>query len=139
MIEMTGQEIVQTLFKRQESNAGRADPRVEVLVAMVFDLMMEVRALRETLIRSSLGAGGKDSVFGKVYRDTALLTHNSAGISSGLMKLLFEFYTRDAEAGAGSAGERRIWRECLLLHRLGFSEEEIHRYKEEALEAETFT
>src|SRR6266540_1591227 len=96
MIEKTLDEIRDTFFK----SAGKrwlADPRTEVLFEMVCDLLMEVEALPEALLQSAAGSGGKESAYARAYREIALLTHNSAGPSSGLDKLLARFYPPQAE------------------------------------------
>jgi hypothetical protein len=110
-----------------------------VLVAIVFDLLMEVEALRKAVLASKLGVGGKASAYGRAYEETAYLTHNACGPSSGLEKLLALFYPRVAEEDGQSWQGRRTWRECLLLRRLGFSDEQVRAYKEAAEQAETFT
>lgn len=139
MLDKTQREIVQALFMPANTKGAEGDPRIEVLVAMVFDLLMEVEALRKVVSASKLGVGGKDSAYGRAYRETAYLTHNACGLSSGLEKLLALFYPRQAEEEGPSWRERRTWRECLLLRRLGFSDEEVRTYKEAAEQAETFT
>ena len=61
---------------------------------MVFDLLLEVEALRTVVSASKLGVGGKDSAYGRAYRQAAYLTHNACGPSSGLEKPCFLFYLR---------------------------------------------
>ena len=139
MLDKTQHEILQALFMPASNKAAHADPRIEVLVALVFDLMMEVEALRKVVSASKLGVGGKDSAYGRAYEETAYLTHNACGPSSGLEKLLALFYPRVAEEEDQSWRQRRTWREGLLLQRLGFSDEEVRAYKEAAEQAETFT
>ncbi|PSB02293.1 hypothetical protein [Merismopedia glauca] len=130
------------------------DTRLKVLITLVVDLFMEVEALRESLIEltedrkgsqldtyddseypdesiSSISRG--KSIYQKAYLNTAYLTHNSIGPSGGLDKLLAEFYP------SSSSQIRQTWRECLFLERLGFSEEEITKYKKLAELAETLT
>jgi hypothetical protein len=100
MIDKTLNEIRDAFFK-SASKRWLADPRTEVLFAMVCDLLMEVEALRETLLRSNTGSGRKESAYARAYREIALLTHNSAGPSSGLDKLLARFYRPEAEMCSG--------------------------------------
>jgi len=139
MIERTQLEIVRTLFNPTGKNAPPTDQRIEALASMVFDLLMEVEALRAAQL--TLGGGGhdSDSAYGRAYRETAYLTHNSCGPSSGFDKLLSRFYPPDFEKQTGTPRRERTWRECLMLQRLGFSTEQIREYKEEAEEAELFT
>jgi hypothetical protein len=139
MHDRTQQEIVQTLFMPSGSGGTERDPRVEVLAGMVLDLLLEVEALRKVVAASALGAGGKDSAYGRAYQETAYLTHNATGPSSGLEKLLALFYPRLAQAEGQGGQERRTWRECLLMRRLGFPEEAVRVYKDAAEQAEVFT
>lgn len=138
MTDKTWGEIVRTL---SESSAGKADvrERLDVLVVMIFDLLMEVEALRAAQLAASNGANGIAPAYGCAYRDTAYLTHNCAGPSSGMEKLLARFYPQETANESGAAGERRTWRECLMLRRLGFSEEQLRAYQEAAKQAEDFT
>lgn len=142
MLEKTLREIVETLFfppdnkhwwRRERRMEDWTDSKIQILVAMILDLLMEVEALRAALLATDAGATGKDSAYGRVYRSTAYLTHNSCGTSAGLEKLLALFYPDKVQAN------RRTWRESLMLRRIGFSEADIGTYKEEAEQAETFT
>ena len=139
MLDKTRLEIVRAFFMPSDQKGVAADPRTEVLVALVFDLLLEVEALRAALLSSDAGTAGKASAYARAYQDTAYLTHNACGPSSGLEKLLALYYPQAAESDDQTWGERRTWRECLFLRRLGFSEEEIRAYKEAAAHAETFT
>ena len=138
MLDKTQHEILQGLFV-SATKGEKGDPRIEALVAMVFDLLIEVEALRKVVLASKLGVGGKTSAYGRAYEETVYLSHNACGPSSGLEKLLALFYPQKAEKDGQSWPERRTWRECLLLRRLGFTEEEVRAYKEAAEQAETFT
>lgn len=101
---------------------------------MIFDLLVEVEALRETLATAAGNAGR--SAYARAYERSAYLTHNAAGPSSGWEKMLDRFYSN---AQADDDGGRRGWRECLMLRRLGLSEEEIQAYRANARSAEMFT
>jgi hypothetical protein len=136
MMNRTHHEMVRTLFIGSGKKAPAPDPRIDVLVAMVFDLLMEVEALRAAHLASNNGARGTDSGYGRAYRDTAYLTHNAAGPSSGLEKLLGLFYPAESEMDTGTSG---TWRECLMLRRLGFSQDQVRAYMDDAERAETFT
>jgi hypothetical protein len=128
----------------------RVDPaaRTTVLGQVVLDLLMEVEALRRAVQALSDRAGSVDAgedvlggprhglpgphtPYAAAYADTAWLTHNALGPTSGWEKLLAEYYSRDAVTPG--------WRECLMLKRLGFSDAEIARYMESAREAETYS
>jgi hypothetical protein len=145
-MELSRKEIISSLFAARDR-----DVHIDVLVTLVLDLFMEVEALREALIRidsrtfeprggeyfeldyeSSVLSFGK-STYQKAYLDAAYETHNNAGPSGGLDKLLARFYP----AAGDDLG--RTWRECLLLERLGFSPFEINEYKNAAQDAEMLT
>lgn len=97
----------------------------------VFDLLVEIEAIRETLLNSPLGSGGSRSAYAKAYLKAACTTHNSTGPSGGHEKLMERFYS--------DPRERDDWRECLFMLRLGFSPVEIAKYKEEAEAAHYYT
>jgi len=137
--DRTQREIIRTLFLGPEEGAPARDPRTDVLVAMVLDLVMEVEALRAAQLASNSGSHGPDSAYARAYRDTAYLTHNASGPSFGVEKLLSRFYPAEAEEDAVLPRRRRTWRECLMLLRLGLSREQIHAYQEDARRAETFS
>lgn len=131
----------------------RIDPavRAEVLGRVVLDLLMEVEALRRAVQdlsdRAGAGDAGDDALAGRcgsrgprtayaaAYADTACLTHDAHGTSGGWEKLLGTFY------GQQSGGDRAPegWRECLMLRRLGFSDQEVAEYMDGARQAETYT
>ena len=126
------QKIIATLYKDSD-----VDAQVRVLATIVLDLLVEVEALRSAMLDDvdrrgrchdqSLSMG--KSAYQAAYLDTVYLTHNCCGPYSGIEKLLSLYYP-EAE---------QYWRECLFLRRLGFTEEEVARYKEAASEAESFT
>jgi len=107
------------------ADAAAMARRVEALTALVVDLLAEVEALRQ--------AHATHSAYRDAYRDVSVLTHNSAGPSSGWEKLLDRYYPREASP------DGRAWRESLMMRRLGFSPAEIEAYQREAEEAETYT
>ena len=136
-------EMIYQLFFQSGSDA-----RVEVLVRLVRDLFMEVEALRECLIRLEAAEGTRPlraydpldelsegkSAYQKAYLKTAYLTHDSTGPVGE--KVIDRFYWL-WPSEPGQRGE--AWRECLFLRRLGFSQDEIARYKEAAAKAMTNT
>lgn len=145
-MEIKHPDLVRTLFARSDMNT-----REEVLVTLMLDLLMEVQALRESVIQideqtsstrvhsdCEVGYNGQilswgKSPYQKAYLETAYLTHHNGGPSGGLDKLLAEFYPSTTDDMG------RTWRECLFLERLGFSRAEIQQYKKAAEEAEMFT
>lgn len=126
--------LVRTKYKRWPT----LDPRTDILVTTALQLMMEVEALRQALINLEGKSVGGASAYGRAYRDTAYLTHNNAGPSSGLEKLVARFESSEAELPPGES-QPRVWEETPMLRRLGFSEEEIGAYKKDALGAEMFS
>jgi hypothetical protein len=145
-MELDHKEIVSSLFSARDKDA-----HVELLVALILDLFMEVEALREAVIKidkrtfePSIGehlevdcqnpilAFGRSS-YQRAYLNAAFETHNNGGPSGGLDKLLARFYPSSVD----DLG--RTWRECLLLERLGFSPSEIDEYKNAAQDAEMLT
>jgi hypothetical protein len=134
-LEWVQRDLLLTLLSSHHSEVP-PDPRTEALVAVVLDLLMEVEALRAVLLASDDG-GRNRAAYRRAYQETAYLTHNACGPSSGIDKLLALFYPERVEEKRGH--EVRTWRECVMLRRLGFSEEEITRYKEAARQAEMFT
>lgn len=113
------------------------DPKIDLLVSVVCDLLMEVEALRATVLEMQKTEHTETTGYAKHYRDTAYLVHNGAGKSSGIAKLLQLFYAPSPEKGAEVAGHARSWREVLMLRRLGFDENEIREFKQDAQIAET--
>lgn len=129
----TYEEIVDHLLRGpgqfgQSREKGPSEEKIEALTAMVFDLLVEVEALRATALKLESGSQGANSVYGQAYRETAYRSHSSAGPSTGSEKMLGLFYP-----------SKEPCRELLMLRRLGFSEEEIHSFQHAALDAETLT
>jgi hypothetical protein len=117
-------------------HGGDLEAKVEVMQMLVLDLLREVEALRRTQLDDAQANGicPKESRYGKIYRDTALLTHNSCGPTDGIAKLL-NLWSQDLPATLG--GGRLS--EVVMLKRLGFSPAEIDRYVQEAEECESYT
>lgn len=130
---MQSREILRTLFRDQDLGLrSQSDPRAKVLRNLVFDLMMEVNALRDTCKRLS-ELSPEPRTYADSYRASALLTHNAAGPSDGTEKLIERFYSGEATASLKSM------RELSFMAELGFSDPEIQGYVSDASTAETFT
>ena len=126
MKEMTAQDLIRDVFPSGRLAQGaELAGRVETLTMLVLDLLAEVEALRQSQ--------GTKSDYRDAYRAACLLTHNSAGPSSGWEKLIECFYPRHRSSGG------RVWRESVMMRRLGFTPAEIAVYQTEAEEAETYT
>lgn len=126
---LTPREILLTMFQNDTTE------KVEVLKDLVFALLMEVEALRSGLMEESQARGVtlKNSSYGRAYLSTALLTHNAAGPSGGVEKLLERWVSRRTTSNGISS------REVLMLMRLGYSQEELENYAAEAESYETRT
>jgi hypothetical protein len=107
------------------ADAAAMSRRVEALTTIVLDLLAEVEALRQAL--------AAQPAYRDAYREALLLTHNSAGPSSGWEKLLDRYYPRQASV------DGRAWRETLMMRRLGATAADIEAYRREAESAETYT
>jgi hypothetical protein len=126
MKEMTARDVNRDVFPSGRSAQGaELAERVEALTTLLLDLLNEVEALRQ--------AQATKSDYRDAYRASCLLTHNSAGPSSGWEKLIERYYPRQ------QASDGRVWRESLMMRRLGFTPAEIDAYQREAEEAETYT
>lgn len=126
MKEMTARDLIRDLFPSGRSVQGaELAGRVEALTTLVLDLLAEVEALRR--------AQGTKSDYRDAYRATCLLTHNSAGPSTGWEKLIECYYPHQ------QSSDGRVWRESAMMRRLGFSSTEIDAYRKEAGEAEVYT
>jgi hypothetical protein len=135
-------DIVRALHSRENTAS-----RIEVLSRLVIDLLVEVEALRDALLRLTLGGASgsvhkgydapchdKSLTEGKgaypaAYVDAAYVLHNAAGPSGGEEKLLARYYPESGDK----------LREALMLQRLGFTDDEIEGYAAAAWLAITFT
>jgi hypothetical protein len=130
-----------------------AEARLQTLERIVLDLMMEIEALRAAVIELSsrtgpvresadafddgpAGVAGPHSAYGKAYLEAAWLSHWAAGPSSGDDKILEQFYDNQRD---DSHREFKMWRELLMLRRLGYNEAQLRQYVENARAAETCT
>ena len=102
----------------------KAQAEIATLRRAVFDLFVEVEAIRATLLKSELGGRGVSSPYAESYRDTVLTTHCSTGCTGGYEKLLSEFYPAShnyCSLLSGLYESKEEWRECLFMRRLGMS------------------
>ena len=109
---------------------GDIAAKVDVLGDLVLNLLVEVEALRRALLldAKAKGVAGKQTTYGQAYRSTALLSHDAAGPSGGLEKLLAMWLGDQADRSLNGA---RL-RELAMLKRLGYSEQELEEYVAEA-------
>ncbi len=109
---------------------GDSDARVRVLTELVLDLVVEVEALRSAFLLAARakGVAAKQTTYGRAYRDATLLTHDASGVSGGMEKLLARWLGDRTE---NTLNGHRV-RELAMLRRLGYSEDELKQYLEEA-------
>ena len=132
---LTSHEVQRSLMDMPQQ-FGERPPREEALTYVVFNLLMEVEALRASVKKiadSSLPPAEARAAVSDPYRETAFLTHNCSGPSDGWLKLLWKFFPDSREA------DDRSWRDTIYMRELGFSEEEIETYKRTASGAEMWT
>lgn len=111
------------------SGADCRDQRLEELSHVVSQLLLEVEALRATVIELETRAGitGTRSAYAAKYRDTFLLSHNAAGVRPGAFKVMESFDRRGLPDLYG-----RPLREVIMLRRLGYTDDEIEEYARQA-------
>ena len=114
---------------------GDVEAKVHVLQMLVLDLLREVEALRRTQLEEcqAKGISPKQSPYAHAYRETALLTHDSTGTSTGIRNLLERWEECEGTRHGGSLNE------LAMLARLGFSAQEIVQYIQEAEDYEMRT
>jgi hypothetical protein len=105
-------------------DAETTEDRLHVLTNVIFELLVEVEALRAERIESSRRKGGdpSKSPYAKAYADTRLLTYNGAGPTQGTDKLLRLWFGR-SDSDSVEVG---------MLTRLGYSPGMLHDFREKA-------
>lgn len=112
-----------------EDRLRRLEAESALLRELVVNLMVEVEALRVLAIEDAQSGGeAVGSRYERAYREAALLKHNSAGVVPGVMKLTARFAEEDPWFG-----------ELRLLRRLGYTQEQIDEYLEQADHVATYT
>lgn len=139
MIKETRVLDVHCLVERVTDPESPPDLPLDTLLSIVCDLMLEVEALRATVLEMQKTEHAETTGYAKHYRDTAYLTHNGIGPTSGLTKLLQLYYPHRPEKGTPGPASPRAWREVLMLRRLGYSEEEIREFKQDAENSENLS
>lgn len=127
--------------------------RIATLERIVVDLMMEIEALRAAVLvlseraglqpvsdhvldPSPAGVAGPHTVYGRAYLETAVLTHDATGPTSGKDKLLELFYGSPRSDGMDKVHDCR---ELNMLIRLGYDDSQKADYVASASAAETRT
>ncbi|MFT4539905.1 MAG: hypothetical protein ACI841_000162 [Planctomycetota bacterium] len=129
MHDTTCNPLLETLFAPSVRSSGE---RVSALASMMLDLTLEVEALRRAHTELSLDQASADA-YKRAYREVALQSHNSMGISSGSHKLISQFYPAEYQTN------QRAWKECMMIQRLGCTAQEFESYKSEARVVDTDT
>jgi hypothetical protein len=145
MSHPTFYDIVTSLY-----GGGDSAARVNALCQVVIDLLVEVEALREALLQLCPETQGSHvhkgydipchddtltkgkGAYQAAYVNAAYVRHNAAGPFGAIEKLLARFYAVDGTVEIEP-------RELLMLRRLGFSEEEIVRFRAAVRKAEQFS
>lgn len=106
---------------------------------VICELVREVLALRESKLEELEAPGAVEARarFASVYRDLAIIGHDSSGLTPGAIKLVNRF--RGFGLRHFDTFDRRAMSELAVLRRLGVPEDEITRYKKEAEEARYYT
>lgn len=128
MIRTSEFDSIRKLYLSQENQNSIESLRlhIDTLTDIVFALLMEVEALRSAQIDASKSSNeplGK-STYAQAYRKTALLSHNGAGPTLGPDKVVLSFFGAETTGVADEAS----YRECVMLRRLGYSDDEILDY-----------
>lgn len=140
-------------FRAQSFKQVTSESRIQTLERIVLDLMMEIEALRMTVIKLTdkppsepesnnvleekhVGVSGDHSLYAQAYMETAWVTHWAAGPLSGWDKLIERFYHNEA---ANYASRKMGYRELIMLRRLGYTPTQIDQYMDKAEAAETCT
>jgi hypothetical protein len=122
----SAREIYQALFEYFGKGSSEA-----TLVMMIFRLMTEVEALREALSSPETPESVRQS-YRQAYERIAVLSHNAAGFTGGMEKVLRRFFPQ------GTDSERFV-PEMAMLERLGATSEELQTVREELETVETYT
>jgi hypothetical protein len=127
--DFTGSDIFVALFSENSRD------KIDALTQLVQTLLMEVEALRAAAIEDGRapGTSSQATAYARAYRRTALLSHNAAGPSTGIEKLLARWISPETTCNGIAVPE------ILMLRRLGYSEDEIRRYMQEAEQQEALS
>ena len=111
-------------------NSNEMD-EIKAIRKIIFHLIREVHALRETAIQSSRkdDISPKDSLYGKIYKETCVLSYNSAGTLSGEDKILLDWFNN----------YDGLPDEVIMLRKLGCDESEIIEYLNEIQKVSCYT
>lgn len=122
----TSREMLHALLKVMTQGEAHAS-----LINLVIRLLIEVEALRHALSHPDMPESVRQA-YRQAYEQIAELSHNAAGSSGGLEKVLSHFVPKKASAGRFAA-------ERMMMVRLGASKQDIDALCERLEEVESFT
>lgn len=110
-------EFLQPHWSDYKSNEMR---EISALRKIIFHLIREIHVLRETNIQNAIdhNHSPKETLYGKLYYETCILSYNSSGPLSGEEKILNDWFNK-------SGGP---YDEILMLKKLGYTQQEIDDY-----------
>lgn len=109
------------------------DDSSAAIIHVLSRLLTEVEALREALSSPDTPESVRQS-YREAYARIAVLSHNAAGPSGGLQKILARYFPRDR---AGHEAEYAA--ERMMMKRLGATEEETEKLCEKMDEVSMYT
>jgi hypothetical protein len=119
-------EIHRALFEYFGKGSSEA-----TLVMVITRLMIEVEALREALSSPETPEAVRQA-YRQAYERIAVLSHNAAGPTGGMEKVLRRFFPHSADS-------ERFASEMAMLERLGATSEDQQTIREELETVETYT
>jgi hypothetical protein len=108
------------------------------VVMLLMRLLIEVEALREALSSPETPEAVRVA-YRKAYERIATLSHNAAGPSGGVEKVLRQFFPTDPKALRLGPSKDRFAPEMVMMDRLGASEEDKQALREQMELVETYT
>lgn len=122
----TSRETFHALLKVMMQDEAHAS-----LINLLIRMLIEVEALRHALSHPDMPESVRQA-YRQAYEQIAELSHNAAGSSGGVEKVLSHFVPRKASSG-------RFAPERMMMVRLGASKQDIEALCEQMEEAESFT
>lgn len=134
-MKLAGEYTSMELLTTMEGYGTRTpEERIDALVALVKELVREVEALRAVAVARETRDGSTS--YRDHYRETSLLSHNSAGIGGGEEKVLRRFIPiNNSELPTAHSPLP----EAMMLRRLGLSDDEIEDYVREVKRVSRYT
>jgi hypothetical protein len=119
-------EIYQALFEYFGKGSSEA-----TLVMVILRLMIEVEAMREALSTPETPEAVRQT-YRLAYERIAVLSHNAAGPTGGIEKVLRRFFPHKVDS-------ERFSSEMAMLERLGATSADLQAIREELETVETYT